>query len=160
MKFKPDNPMRGKIIFFEGLDKCGKTTLCRRARFESGHEVLMVDRGFIGRRVFCEFRNEKNFPIKDWNWLEQFLAQFNTYGVIYLDISPNESFSRQVKAGENPEFTLDELKVQQKLYFKSLEKMEKANPPYTLLRVDTEHQTEDDSLREILTWIKGGKEWI
>lgn len=156
--YKPNNPFRSKIVFFEGLDKSGKSTLCRRARFESGHEVLMFDRGFVGRRVFYEFREETRFPIDDWNRIERLLQNGSAYAVIYLDIQPLTSLKRQRSAGEMPEFSCNQLAFQRKLYLKEIEDLETLGVP--VLRLDTETDTEDFSLEKILIWIKGGKEWI
>ncbi len=157
-RFKPDNPMRRRIVFFEGLDKAGKSLLCRKARFASGHEVLMFDRGIIGRRVFAQFRKETDFPIVDWGHLEAMLIKDNAYAVVFLEVSPKESYARQLAAGETPEFTVEQLRQQRELYRREIWNLKQAGHP--LLVIDTERHTVDSALRKLLTWIKGGKEWI
>lgn len=160
MKHAPKNPMRHRLIFFEGLDKSGKSTLCRRARFESGHEALMFDRGFVGRRVFHRFRNETEFPIMDWNCLESDLIVRDNYAIVYLRVEPKISYKRILAAGEKPEFTLAELEYQHAIFEKEIELLQAIVPLVPILIVDTGVETERESLKKILAWVKGGEEWI
>lgn len=88
-----------RIWFFEGLDKTGKTTLCRACRFSSGHAAPMYDRGFLSREVFYESQKEKNPKlIANWRKLEEKLRP--VYGIVYLYGSDEVIQKRHKDAGE------------------------------------------------------------
>jgi thymidylate kinase len=155
--YRAINPMREKIVFFEGLDKSGKSLLCRKARFASGHEVLMFDRGFVGRDVFYDFRKEFEFPIRDWHALRDKLILLQAIGIVYLDVPAKIPYNRQLAAGEKPEFTVEDLELQRSLYHKGVMAMMERGVP--VLHLQNHEETEETALKKILNWIKGEPAW-
>lgn len=65
--YRPDNPFRQKLIFIEGVDQTGKSTLMRELNYQGGHDCLVYDRGPINRIVMTQFFanhvDEQDFPV-------------------------------------------------------------------------------------------------
>jgi len=145
-----ENPFRRKLVFFEGLDKTGKTLLCRRVRFEGLHTVNFYERGFVGRAVFAEFRREKDFPIDDWLLMEDILIGKGMYAVIWLRAKIETIVQRHFDAGEFLEFSIEELVEQEDLYAQHIRSLKEEKVPVLVLQTDA--LSEKDCVKEILKW--------
>ncbi len=148
MKWR-DN-VKDKLIFVEGLDKTGKTSLCRKCRFDSGHALAIYDRGFVGRRMFQEFRGETLGSIGNWMLIEDKLIQQELYAIVWLKADINTIINRHFKAGEFLEFSPFQLEAQAEFYCGLLHCREQQGIP--ILELDTVKYNIDECAYRILRW--------
>lgn len=148
--------MFGGIVFFEGLDKTGKTTLTRRCRFEAlpAHPCLMVDRGFVGRELFYEQKHEIDFPYEQWLRTEAVLANSGIYAIVWLRSSIAKMQERHVAANEMPPAP-NFMEEQDKIYQRLMAQRKRQN--VTILELWTDRMSEDQCVEKILKFL--GFEW-
>jgi len=150
--WKLENPFRKKLVFFEGLDKSGKSTLCRRVRFEGKHTIPFYERGFAGRYNFYHFNKEEdNFPVKDWSFLENILIEKKMYAIIWLRTSYANVIKRHIEAGEVCDFTVDQLREQDLNYAKHIHHLQDYYS-IPVLELRTDKLSSDQCVEEILKW--------
>jgi len=138
------------MVFFEGLDKTGKTELCRKVRFIGGHTIPFYERGFISRKVFREFRKEIDFPIEDWMRIEKYLIAKQMYAVVWLQTNYATIVKRHETAGEICEFTEKEFEQQNLLYQQHMESLIIQDIP--ILPLHTDYYSIEDCVETILKW--------
>lgn len=149
-------PSFDKFIIFEGLDKTGKTTLSRRCRFEAipAHPAMILDRGFLTRRVFHRWNFEPNFPIEQWNNLEEILISTGHYGIVWLRAGIPTILERHRIAGEAC-FKEEELFLQDQMFELEIRVLQRREIP--VLEIWTDRHTEDFCVEKILKFL--GFEW-
>lgn len=120
--------MTPRIWFFEGLDKSGKSTLCRACRFSSGHAMPMYDRGPLSRQLFQEYHKEPVSRLEMWMDLELKLIGAGIYGIVYVKAPIELIRERMAKAGETPQ-SVEALEEQQEILERLLDCRRRAGLP-------------------------------
>lgn len=143
------------IVFFEGLDKTGKSTLARRCRFEAvpAHPCLMVDRGFVGREMFVKYHKEEAFDFSLWASLEETLFLNRALKVVWLMSSPEIIRRRHREAGEEPPSfkTIEEqIEIYKELFTK------RVTAGHDILVLSTDILSEDQCVKKVLWWLEYG----
>ena len=150
--WNPKNPMRRRLVFLEGVDKTGKSTLCYRVMHESGHDVLCYCRGPMSRRVYAKFSGS-GYPIEDIDWLEEKLIKTDSYAVILLECAIKTLAERILLSLGHRLISPTILLKQATLFRREWRALRTRGVPTLLL--DTSKFSEDECVRLIIAWLGG-----
>jgi len=132
-----------KYIFFEGIDKVGKTTLKRRFSEELTQEFAVFDRSIVSNIVYDEvFNRESKFTFDD-------LLYFKDKSIfVYVKNSDKEKHKKILKDSKEK---IADFKRHEQEFNKIFNYMKKDE--YNVIEIDTK-QTEDNSFKELLKKIQ------
>lgn len=139
--------IKSRIWFFEGLDKSGKSTLCRACRFSSGHVLPMYDRGPVSRHLFVKYFGEREEKGIAWFDIELKLVEAGLYGLVYVKAPLAAIQERMHAAGEVP-MPISMLEAQRRILEEILAGRKLAGIPFVV--VDTEGQTVEEATKQAL----------
>jgi len=158
--YKRPNLMRRRLIFIEGLDHCGKSTLYRRAEQESGHDVSFHDRGLLGRVAYAKLFKE-DYPLEDVLALELALISVDAYAIIFLDPDVRE-LHRRIEADPEHRSISMEMLCRTRMHYSAEFEYRKVAPynmrTECLLRIDNTDMSPDDVVQQVLSWT--GSTWL
>ena len=165
MTYDPNNPFRRKLIFLEGCDQTGKSTLMRALNYRGGLDCLVYDRGPINRIVCTQFfanhAEDDTFPVvrraqvylgfvPQLRDLMFHLVEEELVAVIYLQADPD---ILQVRMRENDHYVLTKrvLEVQHGLFLAEIARYGDALP---LLLLDSGTISAERNLTAALDWLR------
>ena len=126
-----------RLVIFEGLDRCGKSSL--RAAFVK-HTVechVTLDRFVTSCRVYDLFFN-RSYGTQFYDKLEQIVSDYSL--VVFIDTAPSVCLAR------GAQYTLEELETQRRLFLQNL-------PPRTIYLWKAENNTVNQLLVKLMECI-------
>jgi len=111
--------MEPRVIYFTGLDRCGKTSTRKRFAELSGERFITFDRSYIDNLVYDEVLRKKVF---DKSFLDRYFKRFSQLPgqcIVFLDVDPKTTYKRAI-ATEGIEYDLNLLETTRKSFLKYL----------------------------------------
>jgi len=108
------------IIYFTGLDRCGKTSLRKKFATITGERYCTFDRSYVDNLVFDEVLRKQFF---DEDYLKRYFYRFSQLTrqyIIFLDVDPEITYKRAIET-EGTSFDLEQLKTIRNAFIKYLE---------------------------------------
>jgi thymidylate kinase len=136
-----------QLVVFEGLDRCGKTTMRQVCSEAFKHQVLFTDRFTTSMRVYDEFFHRRDDVV--WGWydgLERALAR-QGLTVFMLDTPPLVCIQR------GAEYTRPELDYQQALFQATLGALANREPTARIILLPTGGLGVQEIVEKVRTWL-------
>ena len=165
MPYDPSNPFRRKLIFIEGCDQTGKSTLMQALNYQSGFDCLVYSRGPINRIVchqfFANHVDEEDFPVVRraavyLGFLPQIrdtmftMVREGLVAVIYLWADP-EILRERMRLNDHYVLTRRVLEVQHGLFLAEIGRYRDILP---LLCLDTGTVSAERNLQAAMAWLR------
>lgn len=91
--------VKPKIIILEGVDRSGKSTLQHAINKATCYKHIVVDRGPIGFKTYCDLFSRDPQLWDNYDDLEKHLAKMEDVLVIYLDCDTKVLIDRCIQTG-------------------------------------------------------------
>lgn len=151
-RYAKELPMRRRLVFIEGIDGAGKTSLYYNVMHLSGHDVLFYPRGPMGRLAYSRHDGslKRGYPAQQIRELELKLLSTDAYAIVWLDPPVEICFDRS-----NGEVSLEELRTAQACLLREFDL--RTRPPYNmneslLIRLDNSDITPEQTAAVVLAW--------
>ncbi|AJO60857.1 Deoxyadenosine/deoxycytidine kinase (plasmid) [Bacillus subtilis] len=133
--------VKPKIIILEGVDRSGKSTLQHAINKATCYKHIVVDRGPIGFKTYCDLFSRDPQLWDNYDDLEKHLAKMEDVLVIYLDCDTKVLIDRCIQTGhEILDYTLH--KHFYKFYFDK--------SPMKKIIVDTTYKTPEEIANDLV----------
>ena len=113
-------PISKKVIFFTGLDRCGKTSTRKLFAKMTGERHVTFDRSFLDNLVYDEVYRYTQYFSED---VKRFFAPFTQLGdatwIVYICVAYDE-INRRAKETENTEYAICDLRQMEASFNKYL----------------------------------------
>lgn len=134
------------IIFFSGLDRCGKSITRKKFAEETNQKFITFERSFIDNVVYNEiFRNDK-LSNREFGYLVTRMSLSGPIIIVYLILDFKE-INRRAFQTERVTYKISELKSCKKLFDKYMKKTSKLG--ISLIKIDCNHKSVIEIVKEI-----------
>jgi thymidylate kinase len=136
--------VKPKIVILEGVDRCGKTTMQQEINKQTKYKHIVVDRGPIGFKAYCEIFGRPEKLFRKYNKLEWDLAQLmkDEILVIYIDCATDVLIERCLQTShEIVDFDLHK-SIYEKYFNES---------PLRKIKVDTTNRHASEIIRDLIS---------
>ena len=131
-----------KIIFFEGIDRCGKTTAMKHFNERTNYRLMCFDRGPISYYAYA-----KIYKREFYNW-DSFL-KYNSHKILIVYITAeNVAIKKRIKDTNHKDFDVSLHRNVFDYYAKEL-----INQGITVLHFDNTRMTKEHLVDEMLFMI-------
>ena len=145
--------MEPRVVYFTGLDRCGKTSTRKRFAELSGEQFITFDRSYIDNLVYDEVLRKKVF---DKSFIDRYFGRFAKLPgqiIVFLDTDPKTTYKRAVET-EGIEYDLSLLEATRKSFLKYLKTAAKARIDIVIIRPMS--KTIDQIANEVLKKLNKG----
>lgn len=145
--------MEPRVVFFTGLDRCGKTSTRKRVAELSGEKFITFDRSYLDNLVYDEVLRKRIFEVSFINSYFNRFSQLPGQCIVFLDVDPKTTYKRAIKT-EGIEYDLDLLEATRKSFLKYLRTAE--NAAIETIIIKPGNKTIDEVANEVLKKLKKG----
>lgn len=142
--------MREQIIFLDGIDKSGKTSIKKELVKQSEGKYLVIDRAFISQIVYSRLYNRN---INEIFFLAK-MATYNSLGntnFIFVFADYKDIKQRIIDCNEQ-DITIEDVEKHKKMFEEVIEEIELITP-IRVIRINTSDKTISETVKEIIDRI-------